>query len=400
MTVSQRPTGHDPSGENVLEWANAELDACDRLVKAANAAHRPLTKSEKDRIEKAISAKDDALETVRLARELNEMRGPVFAYGEGGGGSFAGSFSKAILDRSLTYEASGRSPHTVLGVNTVSAALGLKAPTVPSAEEFQLGSGAVTTDGFDKRFMYRTLPMRQVEPGQSAIDDFRISDRTLSGTVQRALDAVSAKATLDHTYDQVITELAQFAVVIPSIPNALLEVGRASGSVRDILDGEGRQEVENGIDAAAFAAVSAAAGSGGFGADIVARIRVGIADLRDAGYEPDVLVVNSLDAADLDLFEKSVGAGYQFAVRRSNDSDPLFGLRIVESKAATGAEPLLYDSRRLGVQYLGTVAAAVDPYAGADGSNFVKNLSDLRFEVTAKTVIRDAAAAIFLDASS
>lgn len=396
--------GYDPSGTKRLKAANAELDRCSKLVEAADRAGRTLSKSERARIDAACAEKDEAVKDKDLRDELNMMRGAVSASGESAFGvGSAGSFSKAILDESLDIEVSGRSPHAVMGVNTLTKAFGLKAPTVPSAEEFQLASGAVTTEGFDKRFVYRTLPMQQVEPGVSAVDDFTITDRTLSGNVQRDLDSTAAKATLSHVYDQVITEMRQHAVVIGSIPNALLEVGRASGSVRDILDGEGRQEVENSIDVAAFAAIANAAGSGGAGADIVAKIRNGIGDLRDAGFEPDVLVVDTSTAAELDLFEKSTGSGYQFATRQSNDSDPLFGLRVVESKAASGSDPLLYDSRRVGVQYLGTVAAMVDPFAGVDsenGSNFSRNLSDLRFEASALTLIRQPAAAIFLDESS
>jgi len=75
-------------------------------------------------------------------------------------------------------------------------------------------------------------------------------------------------------------------------------------------------------------------------------------------------------------------------------------LTVVESVAASGDSPLLVDTRQIGTLFLGSVRLAADPFAGAGGDNFVKNLTDLRAEVTTKMHVRRAAAALVVDESS
>jgi hypothetical protein len=70
------------------------------------------------------------------------------------------------------------------------------------------------------------------------------------------------------------------------------------------------------------------------------------------------------------------------------------GLRIVVRAGTTGTEPpLLFDSKRLGVLYLGVLKLDLDPYAGLGGKNFARNLVDIRAEQLALMHVRAPLAA-------
>lgn len=60
---------------------------------------------------------------------------------------------------------------------------------------------------------------------------------------------------------------------------------------------------------------------------------------------------------------------------------------------------MLIDTNSIGTLYLGNIRIDADPFAGAGGDNFVKNLTDLRAEVTTKMHVRRAAAALVVEES-
>jgi hypothetical protein len=69
------------------------------------------------------------------------------------------------------------------------------------------------------------------------VQDFKQSARTLTGTVKRALDASTDKANVDATLALVTESVAQFAVTINSVPNAILA---SVDLMRQFLDNGGR----------------------------------------------------------------------------------------------------------------------------------------------------------------
>jgi HK97 family phage major capsid protein len=73
-------------------------------------------------------------------------------------------------------------------------------------------------------------------------------------------------------------------------------------SVRDYIDGALRREVYLKEEAEAVAALNAAAGSvpDVTGTDLLASIRVGIAEVQSKGYNPTAVMLNPADWADLD----------------------------------------------------------------------------------------------------
>jgi hypothetical protein len=376
----------------------------EEIVKKVESERRAMTKAEKESVNDYLERVED-IDANEAIRDFKWYGTPVpekhrEAYRRTVEDEAEREVIRGKIDRVLNAGAAGRgsfsrtllqnfSKSNPFGFAPLSAALGVKAPTIPSAETWDVASGAVTAIGYDKRWMYRSIPTRQVDEGETAVSDFRVTARGVTGSVTRAIDSVSAKATLDHTFEAVVSELEQHAILIPDIPNALIEI--RNGALRQILDGEGRQQVGQSIDAATYAAIVASAASGGAGADLLTKIRTGIGDLRDEGYEPDLLVVSGTDSAALDLFDND---GFIFPLRDSGQSSPLFGLKIVESKAAAGDAPLLVDTRRIGQLWLGSISFAADTF-----SSFDKNLTTLRFETSAKMVVRDTAAAIVLDES-
>src|SRR5690606_3189210 len=101
------------------------------------------------------------------------------------------------------------------------------------------------------------------------------------------------------------------------------------------------------------------------GANLIERVRHAIAAMRAVGAQPDVLVLNPTDAAELDLFRQPGTQDYLFPTRSVGEASPLWGLRVVERTSPTGDEPpILLDTRRIGVWYRGMLEVAADPFTG------------------------------------
>jgi hypothetical protein len=110
--------------------------------------------------------------------------------------------------------------------------------------------------------------------------------------------------------------------------------------------------------------------------------------MRATGFNPTIVALNPTDAASLDL--SADAGGFIFPTRDTGTSSPLWGLRVVERIGASTEPPYLIDTSALGVLHTGTLRVQADPYAGAGGANFKKNLVDLRFELKALFAVRQA----------
>jgi hypothetical protein len=111
-----------------------------------------------------------------------------------------------------------------------------KAPTLPGVGDWNRADPIVVPMGRDERFLNAHLAQQSVD-GETAIQDFKQTARTVTGSVQRALDAVTDKASLDVTLSLVTETLVQQAILIEDVPNAVFE---AVPSLRDFLNAEGR----------------------------------------------------------------------------------------------------------------------------------------------------------------
>jgi hypothetical protein len=223
------------------------------------------------------------------------------------------------------------------------------------------------------------------------VQDFKQTARTLTGTVKRALDATTDKANVSVTLTNVVEELAQFAVTIDDIPNAVLE---SVQNMDTFLRGEGTFQVEKAIDAHVISQIVTAGIAGvSTGSDMVSQIRNAVAGARAEGANPTLLALDPADAADLDL-ETGTGTEMLFPTRATGSAPPLFGLKVVESVSMIGKSPILIDPMMLGQLYLGVLRFDADPYTG-----FKKNLTTLRIETKALYHVRNVLGAYIIGAS-
>lgn len=246
--------------------------------------------------------------------------------------------------------------------------------------------GGVMPLGRDERFLWPLLRRQVVEPGQTAVRDFRQTGRTVTGTVERALDATSEKARLALNVEHVDESLRQLAIVIEDIPNVVME---SLDTAAEFFRTEATYQLNRALDAHVYTQVVAAnPPQGATGADLVEQVRRGIAAMRAAGARPTILVVNPDDAAALDLLKQPGTADYLFPTRQTGAASPLWGLAVVERAEPADAPPVLIDPERLGRLHLGDIQFLADPYTG-----LTTNTTNLRFEVNALFVVRDATAA-------
>jgi hypothetical protein len=361
----------------------AHLDEADRIIKAAGG--RSLTDSEKAEVRRHIDEATQAKDLAGIAGDIERMRHGLATAGHGGG--LGEAFAKAMSDRidpAGRFEVKGGGSARLSAFDT----FGRKAPVLGGSGDWSVTTGPVVPLGQDRRFIYSNLPA--IDAGDAThVADHRVTAAAVVGDVDRALTAVTQKAVLSPTVVAVNAALRQMAVVIDALPNALLA---AVDGLRQVLDGQGRHTVQQALDQHAYDALVANAPNGNAGTGLVAQIRTAIGAMRAAGHDPDLLVLDPADAAALDLFEDTAGS-LVFATRQTGASSPLFGLTVVESQAAANADPLLVDTQAVGALYLGRLQVDLDPFAGAGGQNFHRNLTDVRFEVSALAHVRDATAA-------
>lgn len=246
--------------------------------------------------------------------------------------------------------------------------------------------GGVLPLGRDERFLWPLLRRQVVEPGQTAVRDFRQTGRTVTGTVERALDATSEKARLELAVVHVDEALRQLAILIPDVPNVVLE---SLDTAAEFFRTEATYQLNRALDAHVHSQIVAAnPPQGATGADLVEQVRRAIAAMRAAGARPTILVLNPNDAAALDLLKQPGTADYMFPTRQAGAASPLWGLAVVERAEPADAPPVLIDPDRLGRLHLGDIQFLADPFSG-----IAVNTTNLRFEMNALFVVRDATAA-------
>lgn len=264
----------------------------------------------------------------------------------------------------------------------------LKASTFPDVDEWApQRSGQIIPIGMDRRFLWPFLASQAADG--ASIEDFSQTGRTVTGTVQRSLNATTDKAKLDVAVELVNAPLVQFAVTIDDIPNAVLE---SIPSFTAFMQTEGTYQLQRAIDAHVLAQITAAGPAQHLtGDNLIEHVRHGIAAMRAVGAAPSIAVLDATAAAGLDLFTTGADDAYVFPTAATGTSSPLWNQRIVELPELDA--PMLIDPAMLGVLYLGSVSFEADPYTG-----FRKNLTTLRIEVDGLFHVRNIAGALVLEA--
>lgn len=260
----------------------------------------------------------------------------------------------------------------------------LKAQTVPSVTDWNRRDPVIVPIGQDRRFLWPHLVMEDAR-NSASIQDFKQTARTLSGTVQRTLNATTDKANLATTTTLVNEALVEFAVTLDDIPNAVLQ---SVPQFEAYMASEGEFQVAKAIDSHVMAQIVAATPDNGLtGTNLITQLRNGISAMRAVGAQPTLAVLSPSDSVTLDTYQASDG-DYIFPTRSTNTANPLWDLGIVERIGAGTENPFLIDPQMLGVLYLGTLQVDADPYTG-----FKKNLTTLRVEIKGLFHVRNSAGA-------
>jgi hypothetical protein len=272
-----------------------------------------------------------------------------------------------------------KNPSVTIPADELVAPLETRAQSLPAVSSWARLPGVIVPLGMDQRFLFPNLPT--VPAGQnSTVLDFKQSARTLTGTVNRVLSSVAAKATLDVTVAAVTEDIQQFAVVLAAIPNQILE---SIPAFTDYMNSEGAFQIAKAIDTHVLAQIVAATPSfSNTGTTLIDKIRTQIGTMRGTGANPTLTVLNPTDATSLDLLADA--GGYVFATRATGSSSPIYGTTVIE-RIGGGSDPIyLIDPELLGRLYIGNMRFDADPFTG-----FASNTTSLRVEVNAIFHVRN-----------
>lgn len=327
------------------------IQRLEALNERAKSEARDLTSTEQiqwDALEASVEELNEQIPQIELEernRTLAASRGTV-----------RGGLAKAMVDAGWDVRSN---PTVEIPADSVYGPREFRAPTLPAVAGWDRLLGGIAPLGQDRRFLFGRLPQQRVD-GESSISDFRVSARTLTGTVERALSAVSEKATLDNTILAIAEDLKVFAVVIPGVPAEVLE---SMDTLEALLRSEAEFQLAKSLDSHVLSQIVAASPPfGQTGTTLIDKIRNGVASMRATGASPSIAVLNPVDAAALDL--SADAGGYVFATRDTGTASPIWGQEVVE-RIGGGTDPIyLIDPAMLGMLYLGPVKVLADPFTG------------------------------------
>jgi len=345
--------------------------AADQILTRAQEESRDLTPEESTEYQSRIAESreaDDAIEEA-LEKQVAEVRAQATREPEVETRTLAGE----ILKRGFNLKSN---PSVTIPADEL---VETRAQSLPAVSSWARLPGVIVPLGMDQRFLFPNLPTAPAGESSTVLD-WKQSARTLTGTVNRVLSSVAAKATLDVTVAAVTEDLQQFAVVLAAIPNQILE---SIPAFTDYMNGEGQFQIAKAIDTHVLSQIVAAAPSfSNTGTSTIDKVRTQIGTMRGNGANPTLLVVNPADATALDL--SADAGGYVFATRDTGTASPIFGCRVIE-RIGGGTDPMyLVDPDLLGRLYLGNMRFDADPYTG-----FASNTTSLRVEVNALFHVRN-----------
>src|SRR6266540_3224231 len=294
--------------------------AADLLLRTAQDESRDLTPEETTQFEtRQAEIRDvgDAIEEA-LEQQVAETRAAATREPE----VETRTLADRILERGWDLK---KNPSVTIPAEELVAPLETRAQTLPAVSSWARLPGVIVPLGMDQRFLFPNLPTAPA--GQaSTVLDWKQSARTLTGTVNRVLSSVAAKATLDVTVAAVTEDIQQFAVVLAAIPNQILE---SIPAFTDFMNGEGAFQIAKALDTHVLSQIVAATPSfSNTGTSQIDKVRNQIGTMRGTGANPTLLVLSPTDATTLDL--SADAGGYVFATRDTGTASPIFGCTVVE----------------------------------------------------------------------
>jgi hypothetical protein len=217
---------------------------------------------------------------------------------------------------------------------------------------------------------------------QLHVQEFRITNRTASGSSRRDPLSTANKETLDVTVEEVVADLEQFALIADGLPVALLD---AEPALQAALQSSLGLALRADLDAYLLEEFATFASVVSSGTSIEEKTRQAMVDIAGNGGNADVAVLNDSDLASMDLD----------TIDEAINKWP-FGLRVIGTAQIPAGDGLVMDSSGLAL-YLGNMDVAVDPYAGTSGANFKRNQMDIRAEFLALAFIREPAKFVKFD---
>jgi hypothetical protein len=285
-----------------------------------------------------------------------------------GDGAGTGDLAGALLDAGFDVKRQpfARVPvDTALRLKTGSVDGGVDEHTVPVRRE-------APALGFDQRWAYPNFRRVPVEPDQTGIQSYRQKSRSLAATSDmiRAIDAVTEKPETSSVAEVLALELKQIAHKQKNTPNVLLE----NRSFRSWVDSDLRLGFQRAVDAHIVEQVAAASiPSGGGGANAFEDILYSQEVVREAGYDPSLVLVSPADALAIQLLQLEDGVTYAFAQRPPT---------MVATPAVADGEGFVCDPSAIGELHLGDFTLrAFEENAGQTNSSTVRGESSGLFVV-------------------
>ncbi len=246
----------------------------------------------------------------------------------------------------------------------------------------------IATIGMDRRWLWSSLPVQPVGPETTSVDDWSQAARSLAGDVERALAATTEKAVLTVDLAFANTALKTLAVLITDVPTQLLASMTAA---RSWLNSEGLYQLQTALDGHVQAQITAATPTTeAFATDVLTSLRNGVGSMRANGYNPNLLAVDTTDAATLDLLSDNTNNYILSSPGARIGPHMVWDVQTVEVTGS--AVPTLIDTTRVGQLYVGGMDVLFDPY-----SKLSTNLVQVRFEMSCLFWIRQSDAIRLVD---
>ena len=244
---------------------------------------------------------------------------------------------------------------------------------------------------FDNRWLWPVLVSVSVDEGTTSVDVPYQSARTLAsgGDMVRDIAATTRKPETDSAVDIRSVALKQVATISSGIPSVYLE----QPGFDSIIEADLRLALNAALDGLALAAVAASGFQPPGSDNLYVSLRKAITTLRNAGYNPDTLVLTPAADELLDTMVSGLSGGTaDFINGPGQPAGSVWRLSRRVSKGA--AAPIVMDSRAFGRLYSSRVS--LSRFEENDGAT---NTQLVRLECHAAVGVERQGAAIRVAAS-